>query len=268
MDLQIVGKERIADEVGDEAEGGGGDHHRHNGEAVQTVGQVHGVAGADDDEGAEGDEEPTKVDLHVLEEGNGERGGERRLADIGDDRGGDHRGERFDDDLDVAAEAFRRLLAHLEIIVVKTDGAIDEGEEQNHPDIRVAQIAPQQDGDSQAGQDHEPTHGWGALLLQEMALGAVFAYRLPFALADAQGPDHPRPEQEHEEKRRNQCPAGAEGDVTEDVESGELRGQLGQPIEHRLLSPLRPRARPARLRCRNGASAPRRAGPCGCPRTL
>ncbi len=225
MDLQIVGKQNVADEIGDEAEGGGGDHHRHDGEAVEAVGQVHGVAGADDDEGAERNEQPAEIDQHALEEGNGERGRERLLADIDDDGGGDHGGGGLDDDLDAAAEAFGRLLGHFEIVVVETDGAIDEGEQQHDPDIRIAQIAPEQHGDGHAGQDHQAAHGGRALLLQEMALGAVFADRLTFALADTQGPDHLRPEQEHEQKRREQRPAGAEGDVTEDVEDGELRGQ-------------------------------------------
>ena len=31
----------------------GGDHHRHDGEAVETVGDVHRIAGADDHESAE-----------------------------------------------------------------------------------------------------------------------------------------------------------------------------------------------------------------------
>ena len=80
MDLQIVGEQHVADEIGDEAEGGGGDHHRHDGQAVETVGQVHRIAGADNDEGAEGNEQPAEIDQHALEEGNGERGRQRLLA--------------------------------------------------------------------------------------------------------------------------------------------------------------------------------------------
>ena len=182
-----------------------------------------------------GNEQPAEIDQHALEERNGERGGERLLADMDDDGSGDHGGGGFDDDLDAAAEAFRRLPGHFQIIVVEADGAIDEGEQQHHPDISVAQIAPQQHGDGDAGQDHQPAHGRRALLLEEMALGAVFADGLALALADAQGPDHLGPEQEHEQQRRDQRSAGAEGDVAEDIEGGELRGELGQPIEHRLL---------------------------------
>jgi hypothetical protein len=53
VDLQVVGEHRVAGEIGDEAEGGRRDHHRHDGEPVEPVGQVHRIAGADHDEGAE-----------------------------------------------------------------------------------------------------------------------------------------------------------------------------------------------------------------------
>ena len=140
--------------------------------------------------------------------------------------------KRLDDDLDAAAEALGRLLRHFEIIVIEADGAVDEGEQQHDPDISVAQISPEQHGNGDAGEDHQPAHGGRALLLQEMPLGAVFADRLAFALTDAQGPDHLGPEQEHEQQRGDQRAAGAEGDVAKDVEGGELGGELGQPVEH------------------------------------
>ena len=62
MDLQIVGEDRVAGEIGDDAEAGRRDHHRHDGEAVEAVGEVHRIAGADDDEGGEGDEEPAEIE--------------------------------------------------------------------------------------------------------------------------------------------------------------------------------------------------------------
>ena len=47
----------------------GGDHHRHDGEAVEPVGHVDGVAGADDHESREGDVEPAEVEQDLLGEG-------------------------------------------------------------------------------------------------------------------------------------------------------------------------------------------------------
>src|SRR3989337_2737658 len=115
-----------------------------------------------------------------------------------DDGSGDHGSAGLDDDLDAAAEAFRRLPGHFEIVVVETDGAIDEGEQQDDPDINIVQIAPEQHGGGHAGQDHQAAHGRRALLLEEMAFGTVFADRLSFALTDTQGPDHLGPEQDNE----------------------------------------------------------------------
>src|SRR4029078_1578586 len=57
---------------------------------------------------------------------------------------------------------------------------------------------------------------------------------MALALANTQGPDNGRPEQEHEQKRRDQGAAGAERDVTKDIEGAESARKLGQPIEHGL----------------------------------
>ena len=62
VDLQVAGELGVAGQVGDEPEGGGGDHHRHDGEAVEAVGEVDGVAGAGDHEDAEQDEQRAERD--------------------------------------------------------------------------------------------------------------------------------------------------------------------------------------------------------------
>src|SRR6188474_1784428 len=63
----------------------------------------------------------------------------------------------------MTAEALGRLLGDFKIIVVEPDGAIDEGEKQDHPNIWIAQIAPEEDRDGDAGQDHQPAHRRRAL---------------------------------------------------------------------------------------------------------
>ena len=74
--LQIVGEPLIADQIGDQDEGRGGDHHRHDGEAIETVGEVHGIGGAGDDEAADHDEEQAQRDQRRLDEGNGQHAGQ------------------------------------------------------------------------------------------------------------------------------------------------------------------------------------------------
>ena len=57
MDLQIIGEDLVADEIGDDAKGRRRDHHRHDGEPVKAVRQIDRVAGAGDDEDAEHEEQ-------------------------------------------------------------------------------------------------------------------------------------------------------------------------------------------------------------------
>ena len=68
-DAEIVGEPGVADQVSDQQEGHRGDDHRHGRQPVQAVGQVHGIAEGDDDEGAEGDIGPAQIDHRPLDEG-------------------------------------------------------------------------------------------------------------------------------------------------------------------------------------------------------
>ena len=68
----------------------GDDHHRADGEAVEPVGDVDGVAGADDHEGREGEIEPAEVEQDLLGEGQRQAVREARRRDLRDhDAGGD-----------------------------------------------------------------------------------------------------------------------------------------------------------------------------------
>ena len=55
-------KTAVADEIDDEPEACRRDHHRHDGEAIEPVGDVDGIAGADHDEHADDDEEHAEVE--------------------------------------------------------------------------------------------------------------------------------------------------------------------------------------------------------------
>ena len=52
MHLQIIGKNRMTDEIGNQAETGRCNHHRHNRQAVQTVGEINRIGRPDNDEHA------------------------------------------------------------------------------------------------------------------------------------------------------------------------------------------------------------------------
>ena len=49
------------------------DHHRHDREAIKAVGQIHRIAGTDDDECPEHQEEPAERQHQFLEEREGQR---------------------------------------------------------------------------------------------------------------------------------------------------------------------------------------------------
>ena len=48
MQLQVIGENRVADKIDDDAEARRRDHHRHDGKPVKTIRDVDGIARADD----------------------------------------------------------------------------------------------------------------------------------------------------------------------------------------------------------------------------
>ena len=95
-----------------------------------------------------------------------------------------------------------------------------------------------------------------------MALRAVVADRLALALLERSQAMIARPEQEDEDQRGHVAPAGAEGDVAEEVEDRELVGELDETgkASGGVLVACRRRCRPAnRALQRLDESAP-----CGC----
>ena len=154
---------------------GGGDHHRHDGKTVETIGEVDRIAGADDDEAAEQDEEIAEIEHEVLEEGEGQRRAESRAGrppTCG--RIMKKTAMRGDDELDaearLAGKALVRLLRHLEIVVVEADGAETERHQQHRPRHRRWKDRPRAATTDDAREDHQPAHGRRAGLL-EMVCG-------------------------------------------------------------------------------------------------
>src|SRR5579864_3090456 len=98
LDLQIVGKDRVADEIGDQHETSRRDHRRHDRQAVETIGEIDGVRRADHDEHRHRHEKPAERDENGLEERNDEGGAERRARDVDDRIGRDHRDEHLGQD--------------------------------------------------------------------------------------------------------------------------------------------------------------------------
>src|SRR6185312_3905194 len=69
--LEIFGEDQVAGEIRDDRERKRGDHHRHDREPVEPVGEVHGVARAHNHEGAEDEEEIAEVEDIELDQREG-----------------------------------------------------------------------------------------------------------------------------------------------------------------------------------------------------
>ena len=239
VDLEVVGKHGVAGEIGDHGEARGRDHDRHDGETVETIGKVHRIARADDDERAESEEEPAEVQHHVLEERNHQRGGERLASEADQRIAGGQRNQQLEQEAGAPGEPGMGLLRHLQIVVIESDDAETERHREHDPDIGIERIGPQHGRHHKSRQDHQAAHCRRALFADEMRLRPVGADRLSLALAQAEVVDDPGAEQEHEQRTRHHRAASAESDVAKDVqerlENAESRnsvGKIDQPIKH------------------------------------
>ena len=69
VQLQVVGENRVADEIGDKAKAAGRDHRRPDRQAVETVGQIDRVRGAGNDQNAERQENQPRLSSTFLKNG-------------------------------------------------------------------------------------------------------------------------------------------------------------------------------------------------------
>jgi hypothetical protein len=197
------------------------DHHRrHDGQAVEAVGQVHRVAGADDDEIGEDDEADDAQRIgHRLEEGHDQLGVRRQRRRVAEEDRRRRADQRLPEELRARRQPLRVAMHHLAPVVHPADRAEAEGHEQHDPDVAVGQVAPQQRGDADGDQDQRAAHGRRAGLGQ-VRLRAVVAHRLADLLL-RQPADHRRAEEEGDHQRRHRRQHGAQRDVVEDVEGAE-----------------------------------------------
>lgn len=154
MDLQIVRKDRVTSQIGDQPERRGCDHHRHDGQPVQPVSEVHRIASADDHHCAKQDEEPAKIDQKVFEKRKGQLVGElwnRYLSDHENRSPGDR---RLDGQPRFARQPFVGLFRDLQKVIVKANRAEPNRHGQHGPNQRTCKISPKQRGEDETGQDH------------------------------------------------------------------------------------------------------------------
>ena len=231
MDAQIVGEIEVSDHIGNHPEGGRGDHHRHDGQPVQPVGQVDGIGRADDDDHPEGHKEQAHVDQHVLEERHGQRVGQPL-------RMGQRRGQRRQpgdqqpqQEPHAAGHPLGVLLGHLGIVIGKADQPEGQRHQKHDPDIDGIQPRPEHGRHHQRRQDQKAPHRRRARL-DEMGLRPVIADRLALALLAPQKVDQRSSEDETKDQRGKEGRPGAERDVAEQVEDVAAVRELRQPVQH------------------------------------
>ena len=115
------------------------------------------------------------------------------------------------------------LPGDLEIVVVEADRAEGERDAEHDPDIAVGRIGPQQRRRPRCpSRIISPPMVGVPFLVTRCDCGPSVRIGWPLPCCSAQLVDDPRPEQEHEDQRRDHRAAGADGDVAEDVEDVEL----------------------------------------------
>ena len=223
----------MSGDVGEDAERAAHHDGRHDGEAVQPVGQVHRVRGADDDEVGEHDKADRAERIGDELEERHDQGIQRRdalrePAEIAGRRQPEH---RLPDELRLRRQSLGVAVHDLAVVVDPADGAEAERHQQHYPDEAVAQVAPQQRGDGDRQQDQRPAHS-GRARLGQVRLGAVVAHRL----ADFVGgelADHVGPEDQRDRERREASQHRAQREVVEDVEQAHVPGEpLGEFEQH------------------------------------
>ena len=204
--------------VGEDAERAPHQHGRHDRQAIEAIGEVHRVGGADDDEVGERDEaERAQRVRHELEEWDDQVvQGRNALREMSEIRGGRQSNDRLPEKLGLGRKPLWIALHHLAVVVDPADRAERERDQKHHPQQPVGQIPPQERGQADRHQDQRAAHRRRAGLGQ-MRARALLAHCLA-DLVRRQLADHVRPEDQRNRERREAGEHRAQRDVVEDVE--------------------------------------------------
>jgi hypothetical protein len=195
-DLEIVGDPGVIGDIDKDGVGRGRNGHGTDGETVETVGEIHRVGGAEQDDHHEREIEQTHGDQHALEERHRQGSGVGGFTRHGSDR---DPGRQPDHDLEgqflAGGETEVAAISDLDPVIGKADGGEGHRDQQDGPNIPVAQIGPEQGRQHCAADDEDASHGWSPRL--DLVVSRAF---FPNGLADLQRP-HPldEPWTDHED---------------------------------------------------------------------
>src|SRR5688572_3613917 len=236
--LQIRGCIDAADHIGEQRQSQHRDRSEPGGEAVQTVGDVDGVARSREHERHEENVEPADGgnDEYVLVEWERRRrarqGRQGELPQIPPERDADGELSHQLVALDEPGVLLSCLpLLELEKIVEEADESHPQHHEHPDQDVSVIELRPEDGRNERSGKNDQAAHGWRALLLLVTVGRALPDYLVkPHA---PQTPDDQRTDNERNEQSCDRGTGGAERYVVEDPQESEVLYQRNQQVvEH------------------------------------
>ena len=157
--LQIARELEIAGRIGEHAERARHHDGGHDRETIEAIREIHGVAGADDHEIREGDEQH---DAHrhgnALEERHVQRGLGGRVVQIKKRERGREPDQGLREVLVTRRQALGVTDHQFQIVVVEADHAERERRQQQDPNEAVGQVRPQQSRERHAEQHQAAAH--------------------------------------------------------------------------------------------------------------
>ena len=244
----------MSGQIAHAGEGDGGDRHQAGGQPVQAVGEIDRVGRGGDDQDDERHEQDAEVDEPELEERDVRDGGRESLLRPQHQQQPDQGPERdLARELVAAEQPAPQPLDHPQVVVEEAQRPEPDRGEQGDPHRPRVEVAPEQRGQDDGGDDEQPPHR-GRALLRQVRLRPLGAD--PLAQAQAREPlDHRGAQHEADEQRGDGRVGGAERDVAEDVQRREpVQGveRIDPLVEHLRPPPragaparrIRPRARP------------------------
>src|SRR5262249_21375275 len=139
--------------------------------------------------------------------------------------------QKLRQELRTARESAARPARELEEIVEEADQPEADGDEEDDPNIAVAQVGPEERRQRQREQDQDAAHRRRALLGDDVRLRTVGADRLALALLLLQPADRARAQDEADDEGGHHGAATAERQVAEEVEDARFSSQGREDVE-------------------------------------
>ena len=216
-DMQVVGEVHVTGRPGHQREAGGNEYGWHNRQPIEAVSQVDRITGPNDNKIGQQDVEQAQLRHHVFKERHHQLSRRRIFTCHIQRKGNAQRNHRHPEVLPASNQTFGIFTHHFAIVIDKADDAVADENRQYAPDVGVGWVSPQQNGDNNGGQDHDPAHGWRTALTK-VRFRAIVTYNLAKGEFLQTG-DHARAHPQRDEQRGQQADNGAKRQVGKDVKA-------------------------------------------------